>query len=167
MYIGPEIFKLYDAAKKKFPDFDTWVAEAISSEFGHDKLGPLMTAKILKTTRGPWEKPDIFEKIALVINGREVIPDVDQDISIKEIVFAVRVIQKEFPDDEFNDSVCQYFAAEAGEEGILVLPPELSAAQRYMPVLYLSKEQQSIQNAYLEECKIYADYMMEVSGGDR
>lgn len=165
MYVGAEIFKLYNAAKKEFPDFNSWVAEAISSEFGYDKLGPLMAAKICKTTRGTWEKPDVFERIVLVLNGREVIPDVDQDVSIKEIVFAVRVLRKEFPNDEFNDSVCQYFAAEAGEEGMLILPPELKAAQRYMPVIFLNKEQQSIQNAYLDECKVYADYMEKVSGG--
>lgn len=158
-FIGPEIFREYNKAKKKFPDLDTWVAEAIRSEFGEDLLGPIMAAKIAKTSRLPWENPTVFENIVLVLNGREVIPDVDQDVTIKEIAFAVKCLKAEFPDEEFNDYICQYFAAEAGEEGIAILPPELASGQRFIPPLFLNKEQQSIQNEYLAEIKDYVAFM--------
>lgn len=162
--IGPEIFKAYKEAKAKFPDFNTWVAEAIRAEFGDDYVAPLMTAKILATTRLPWENPTVFENVALTLNGREVFPDVEQDISVKEIAFAVRCMKSEYPEEDFNDYVCQYFAAEAGEEGIAVLPEELSSAQRFIPLLYLDKEQQSIQNEYLAEIRDYVTYMSSASG---
>ena len=164
VYIGPEIFTEYDKAKQKFKDFDTWVAEAIRAEFGDDLVGPLMAAKIAKTSRLPWENPTVFENIVLVLNGRDALPDIDQDVSVKEIAFAVKCLKKEFPDDDFNDYVCQYWAAESGEEGIAVLPPELKSAQRFIPAIYLSKEQQSIQNAYLEEIRDYVNIMSEASG---
>lgn len=164
VYIGPEIFTEYNKAKQKFKDFDTWVAEAIRAEFGNDLVAPLMAAKIAKTSRLPWENPTVFENIVLVLNGRDALPDIDQDVSVKEIAFAVKCLKKEFPDDDFNDYVCQYWAAESGEEGIAVLPPELKSAQRFIPAIYLNKEQQSIQNAYLEEIRDYVSIMSEASG---
>lgn len=94
----------------------------------------------------------------------------DQDISVKELAFAVTCLKKEFPNDEFDDKVIQYFAAEAGEEGIAILPPELKDAQRFIPPIFLNKEQQSIQRAYLEEIKDYVEIMTSAStagGGDK
>lgn len=94
VYIGPEIFTEYDKAKQKFKDFDTWVAEAIRAEFGDDLVAPLMAAKIAKTSRLPWENPTVFENIVLVLNGRDALPDIDQDVSVKEIAFAVKCLKK-------------------------------------------------------------------------
>lgn len=159
VYIGPEVFSVYKKAKKKFPDLDTWVAEAISSEFGYDLLPVIMTGKIAFTTRLPWENVTVFENIVLVLNGREALPDIDQDISIKEIAYAVKCLKAQFPNDDFNDFVCQYIAAEAGEEGIAILPPELKSSQRFIPTLYLNKEQQEVQRLYLDEIKEYIKIM--------
>ena len=114
-FIGKEIFTEYKKAKSKFADFDTWIAESIREEYGPEFVAPLMAAKICKTTRLPWENVEVFENVALVLNGREALPGIDQEISIKEIAFAVATLKQEFPDDEFNDFICQYFAAEAGE----------------------------------------------------
>lgn len=158
-FIGKEIFTIYNKAKAEFPDFDTWIAEAIREEYGSEFVAPLMAAKICKTSRLPWENVEVFENIALVMNGREALPGVDQDISIKEIAFAVETLKKEFPNDEFNDFICQYFAAEAGEEGIVILPPALSAGQRFIPMIYLNKEQQQVQKLYLEEISDYVKIM--------
>lgn len=173
-FIGPEIFREYKKAKKRFPDIDTWVAEAIRSEFGEDLLGPIMAAKIAKNSRLPWENPEVFENIVLVLNGREALPDIEQDVTIKEIAFAVKCLRDEFPKEKFNDYVCQYFAAEAGEEGIAVLPPELASAQRFIPPIFLNKEQQEIQNAHLEEIRDYINFLSSatnmneaLTGGDK
>lgn len=162
-YIGREIFAEYRKAKAKFKDFDTWEAEAVRDEFGVELQAPLMAAKICNTTRLPWENPEVFENIALVLNGREAIPDVDQDISIKEIAFAVRCLREEFPDEEFNDYICKYFAAEAGEEGIVVLPPDLKSGQRFIPPIFLTDEQQDIQKAYADEVTTYVKYMSDAA----
>lgn len=162
-FIGKEIFTEYKKAKATHPDFDTWVAEAIREEYGPEFVPPLMAAKICYTTRLPWENVEVFENIVLVMNGRDAIPGIDQDISIKEIAFAVATLREEFPDDEFNDFICQYFAAEAGEEGIVVLPPELSSGQRFIPMIYLNEEQQQVQNMYLEEIRDYVKVMMSAA----
>lgn len=162
-YIGTEIFRQYDLAKEKFPDFDTWVSEAVHDEFGEDLRDVLMAAKICKTTRLPWENPDVFEKIALVLNGRMVLPNVIQDATMKEITFAVECLQKEFPDDEFSDLLHTYFIAEADEEGMVVLPPCLSFVK--MPPVFLNEEQQHIQNEYLEECKVYSEFLWKATVG--
>lgn len=159
MLFGSEIFREYDRAKNKFKDFDTWEAEAVRAEFGQDKQGPLMAAKICKTSKLPWDNPTVFENIALVLNGREALPDVDQDISVKEIAYAVKVLTKEFPGEEFGDNILRYFAAEAGEEGMAVLPVELRKGQQYIPNIFLNNEQQAIQRAYLDECKAYVDML--------
>lgn len=166
--IGREIFHAYADAKKKYSDFDTWIAEAIRDEYGEDMVAPLMSAKIAKTSKLPWDNPVVFEKIALTLNGRMVLPDIDQDISVKEIAFAVKCLKQEFPDDDFDTKVLQYFAAEAGEEGIAILPPELKEAQSLIPPIFLNKEQQAIQNAYLDEIKDYVEVMTSASqGGDK
>lgn len=59
-------------------------------------VAPLMSAKIAKTSRLPWDNPIVFENIALTLNGRPVLPDVDQDISVKELAFAVTCLKKNF-----------------------------------------------------------------------
>lgn len=159
MLFGSEIFREYEKAKSKFKDLDTWTAEAIKAEFGADKQGPLMAAKIAKTTKLPWKNPTVFENIALVLNGREALPDVDQDISVKEISYAVKVLNSEFPNDEFDEAILKYFAAEAGEEGMTVLPPNMRGGQKYIPNIFLNIEQQHIQKAYLEECQAYVDML--------
>lgn len=161
MLIGLEVFDLYDEAKIKFPDLDEWDATAIREEFGILNQGPLMSAKICKTTRLPWTDATVFENVALVLNGREALPDIDQDISIKEIAFAVACLVHEFPEDYFEEPILKYFAAEAGEEGMAILPPELQEGQKYIPPMYLTNEQQKIQNAYLAECKDYVKIMLE------
>ena len=104
-FIGKEIFTEYKKAKAQFSDFDTWIAEAIREEYGSEFVAPLMAAKICKTSRLPWENVEVFENIVLVMNGREALPGVDQDVSVKEIAFAVAVLKKEFPDDEFKDAL--------------------------------------------------------------
>lgn len=162
-FIGKEIFTEYNKAKSKFADFDTWIAESIREEYGPEFVAPLMAAKICKTTRLPWENVEVFENVVLVLNGREALPGVDQEISVKEIAFAVATLKQEFPNDEFNDFICQYFAAEAGEEGIVVLPEELSAGQRYIPMIYLNEEQQHVQKLYLEEIRDYVNIMMSAA----
>lgn len=161
MLIGLEVFDLYDEAKLKFPDLVDWDATAVREEFGYMNQAPIMAAKICKTTRLPWTDATVFENVALVLNGREAIPDVDQDISVKEIAFAVACLKHEFPNDDFEAPVLKYFAAEAGEEGMVVLPPELKGGEQYIPPIYLNEEQQKIQNAYLDECKDYVQIMLE------
>lgn len=162
LLVGQDMFVAYDAAKKKFKDFDDWVSEAVRAEFGDALVDPLMSAKICKTKRLPWEDPTVFEKVAIVLNGRPVIANLDQDLSVKEIAFAVTVLKKEFPDDLFNDSVAKYIAAEAGEEGICVLPKELEFAQRYIPVIYLNKVQQQTQLDYQSEIEDYITIMQGI-----
>lgn len=52
----------------------------------------------------------------------------------------------------------------------MILPPELKDAQRFIPPIFLNKEQQSIQRAYLEEIKDYVEIMTSAStagGGDK
>jgi hypothetical protein len=169
-YIGPEVFRLFEDCKRKHKDIDTWVAEAVRAEFGADKMPAIMAAKICKNSRLPWENASVFENIALVLNGREVFPEIDQDITVKEIAYAVKVMKSQFPDEDFNDYVCQYWAAEAGEEGIAVLPPELKSAQRFIPPLFLNKEQQEVQNLYLEEIADYIKFLDSATkpvGGER
>lgn len=163
--IGTEIFKEYERAKEKFPDLDNWVSEAICDEFGEDMRSVLMAAKICKTTTLPWTNPDVFEKIAIVLNGREVLPDIIQDATMKEITFAVQVLQKEFPDEEFGELLHTYFAAEADEEGMCILPPCLSFAQYKISPVFLNSEQQHIQNEYLEECKVYSEFLWKITEG--
>lgn len=161
MLIGLEVIDLYEEKKAQYPDLNEWDATAVREEFGEQLQAPIMAAKICKTTRLPWTDANVFENVALVLNGREALPDIDQDISIKEIAFAVACLKHDFPDDEFEEPVLKYFAAEAGEEGMCILPPELSEGQKYIPPIYLNTEQQQIQNAYLSECKDYVKIMLE------
>ena len=74
-FIGPEIFREYKKAKKRFPDIDTWVAEAIRSEFGEDLLGPIMAAKIAKNSRLPWENPEVFDPRTYLGKARTAVKD--------------------------------------------------------------------------------------------
>jgi hypothetical protein len=148
------MFKLYDLAKKEHPDIDEWLAASVYEELG-DKADAVLAASTCENSDTPWEDPAVFEKIALVINERPVFSDLKQDISLKEIAYAVDVLKRRYPEDAFNDVICQYIAGVASEEGILVMPVQLSFVQRFLPVIKLTQDQETAQEAYLQEIEDY------------
>jgi hypothetical protein len=74
--------------------------------------------------------PNVFEKIVLAINDKYVDPDLDQDVDIADIVFAFREL-KSIVDFEavFSSEVRAETAIAAANDGLVVLPEELSFAQ--------------------------------------
>lgn len=148
------MFNLYDKAKKEHPDIDEWSAATVFEEFGDD-ADAILAGSACEVSEAPWEDPTVFEKVVLVLNHRPVMADMRQDLSVKEIAFAVKELKSRYPEDQFNDLVAKYIASVAAEEGFAVLPDEVEFSQRFLPVIKLSPEQESIQEAYLTEVNDY------------
>ena len=158
---GLQIFKLYDDLKTVYPDIDKWEAESVALELPHiDEADDIIPAiSLCENTREPWEDVLVFQKVCLLINGRMVFFDVEQNMSIREIAYAVTILKKRYPDELFNDDVSKYIATEAIEEGFVVLPESISFAQRYVPNIFIDPEQEAVQRAYLNEASNYTDLM--------
>lgn len=158
---GLMLFKLYNDIKVAYPTIDDWEAESIGAELAHiDNADDIIPAiSLCETSRQPWEDLLVFQKVCLVLNGRDVFFDVKQDISIKEILFAVRTLKIRYPEEMFNDEVAQYIATEAIDEGFVFLPKELSFAQRYIPNYFIDSVQEIVQQAYINEAENYVDLM--------
>ena len=158
---GLQIFKLYDDLKVAYPDIDKWEAESIALEVPHieeaDDIIPAVS--LCENTREPWEDLLVFQKLCLLINGRLVFFDVEQNLTIREIAYAVSIIKQRYPNELFNDEVSKYIATEAIEEGFVVLPEVISFAQRYIPNYFISPEQEPVQMAYINEANNYIDLM--------
>lgn len=152
---GQQIFDIYKEAKITHPDIDEWLSQAIALEYNPELVNYIQVGSLCSTTREPWETIRAFEKVVVVLNGRPVFCDVMQDLDIKEIAYAVAVLKAYFPDEMFNDVVSQYIAIEAIEEGFVILPENLEFAQRFLPVTYLDRDQEQIQQLYLDEVAAY------------
>lgn len=151
---GSKMMDRYDKAKKEHPDIDEWSAATVFEEFGDD-ADAILAGSTCEITDAPWEDPAVFEKVVLVLNHRPVMADMRQEVSVKEIAYAVKTLKQRYPDDGFNDVVCKYIAGVAAEEGFAVLPTEIEFSQRFLPVIKLSPEQEEIQSAYLTEVNDY------------
>lgn len=160
---GMQVFEYYMQAKAQHPDIDEWLPESVTLEFGEDNLDTIMAAKYCFTSDMPWEDMRVFEKVVLVLNGRLVFGEIMQDLDVREIAYAVAVMKRLFPENLFNDEIAKYIAIEATQEGFVVLPPEIGFAQRFLPMVYLSREQEQVQMAYLQEV---ADYVQLIDRGD-
>lgn len=156
---GMQVVNCYLTAKKKYPDIDEWLAISVMHEFDEEQASAILAMGCCYTTDRPWEDFRVFEKVVLVLNERLVFGDIIQDLDIKEIAYAICILKRLFPDKLFNDEIAKYIAIEATQEGFVVLPPELSFAQRFIPITYLKRDQEQIQALYLEEVEGYKSLM--------
>lgn len=153
---GVQALQAYLDIKKDHPDIDEWLSTSITATFGDAMLDIIQAGSVCYTTLEPWETPLAFEKVVIVLNGRMVLGDISQDIDIREIFYAVKVLKATFPDKQFNDYVTKFIAAIAVNDGYAVLPELLSFVQPFLPVKKLTAAQEKIQQMYLSECYSYA-----------
>lgn len=144
----PFLFKEYEHAYGKYPDIDSWCAATVYKEFP-DIAEEILAESICHTSELPWEDPAVFAKVALIINGREPIAEIQQELSVPEIAYAVNKLHACFADEHFNDAVASYIAAVCIEEGYTIAPKVLSFAQPRIPITQLTPEQRSILDAKL------------------
>lgn len=148
------MFKTYSAAKKVHPDIDEWLVESVRHEFG-ELADSIIAGSVCATTEEPWESPQVFERVVLLLNNREVVGDLEQELSVPEIAYAVERLKKEFPEELFNADIAKYIVAVALGSGNYILPPELSFAQGYIPVTKLTPAQEEVQRLHLSNVKDY------------
>jgi hypothetical protein len=157
---GKEIFETYNRLKAEHPDLDEWVSEAIALEFGEDMLDVIHTAAVCHESYLPWLDWRAFEKVAVVINGREVIGDIVQDLDPKEIAYAALVLKAYFPDHEYDEEVCRYMALILADSGLVIAPPQLDFLQPYLPMVKLDADQEKVQEIYLSRVLEYIRLML-------
>ena len=152
------IKKLYDVLVKKIPNLSDWLSESITHEFG-DTADIVQVAILASTTDLPWTDIRAFEKVVVALNDREVLGDIYQDLDAREIGWGVHVLRSDYPSEQFNDDVCKFIAYRLQMEGIVIAPPSLDFVQPFMQLIPLSKEQQVVQKAYMEEIESYIKLM--------
>lgn len=141
------LFKSYEEAYGAHPDIDTWCANAVYNEYPSEG-DEILAESVCHTSELPWEDAEVFKRIALAINGREILP-IDQELSVPEIAKAVYKMHKVFPEEEFNDTVASFIAAQCVEEGYTVVPKVLAFVQPRIPVTQLTHAQQEVLEAKL------------------
>lgn len=158
------IFDAYNAISQAHPDIGDWEAESIAAELGADVVDYVCACNLLFHTDLPWENWRAFEKVAVVLNDRPVVGDIIQDLDSREICFAAYIMKKHFPNEAFNDDVCQFMVAELLDDGIIVCPPSLEFLQPHMPKKYLDREQEQMQIAYMNEMEVYTKIKAKETG---
>lgn len=152
------IKKLHDVLLKRFPNLDEWLSESITHEFG-DSADVVQAAILASSTDLPWTDIRAFEKIVVALNDREVIGDIFQELDAREIAYGVSTLQRDFPEEQFNDDVCKFIAYRLQMEGIVIAPPSLEFVQPFITLMQLSADQQQVQRAYMEEVESYIKLM--------
>ena len=145
--------------KARNPEMGSWLATTMFETFGQEKADRLMAIEAMFTDNRAWEDIRLFEKVVLVLNGRMLFADIMQELDVKEISYAVHIMRETFPERMFNDEVSKYIAIMATKEGVLVLPPPIHFAQRFLPLIKLDKGQEQVAMAILHECTDYTDLM--------
>ena len=145
---GPGLFESYKAAKLAHANIDSWLSASVYHEYPID-AEEIITESICNSSELPWEDPEVFIKVGLVLNGREPILDIGQSLDVREIVVAVTRLKVAFPDEHFNDSVASYIAAVCIDEGFAIVPRILSFVQPKIPITNLSSIQQEVLAARL------------------
>ena len=145
---GPGMFESYKRAKKEHPTIDTWLTASVYHEYPID-AEEIIAESICNTSELPWEDPVVFNKIGLVINGRDPISGIGQSLDVQEIVRTVKCLKVAYPDEHFNDAVASYIAAVCIDEGFAIAPKIISFVQPKIPVMNLSNVQQEVLAARL------------------
>lgn len=153
--VGQAAFNLYAKIKAAEPDIDDWLTEVVAHEYGYELADIIQAVSVCTTTQAPWEDVDVFQNVVLVLNGRPVFGDMLQDITIKEIAYAVLCLKRQFPDENFNDDVAKYIAFEAIEDGLMFLPDILKFAQSHITIENLNEDQRAMQRLYMQEIMDY------------
>lgn len=154
-----DILKVYNELEKEHPGIKDWEAESIAHEYGPEAVDIVSTIINCATTLGPWESWRIFEKVAIVLNKRPVIGDIVQELEPREVVYAVHLLKKAFPERDFNDDVAQFISIWFKEGGLVVAHPIVKFIQSYLRLIKLTPEMEKIQGRYLEEINAYIEVM--------
>lgn len=154
-----DILAIYKELEEAHPGITEWESESIVHEYGIGALDIISTIINCATTLGPWENWRIFEKVAVVLNRREVIGDIVQELDPREATYAVYLLKKAFPDRQFNDEVSSFIGLWYKEGGLVVAHPEVSFIQPYLRLVRLTTEMEEVQRRYLEEISAYIDVM--------
>lgn len=97
--------------------------------FTHHEAAKLLAAKLVLYDARPFEEWHVFEKVAIAFNDREIQFDLTQDLAVHELAWAVDAMRFIDPQTPFSEEVAAYVAANAREEGFVVLPTALAFAQ--------------------------------------
>jgi hypothetical protein len=152
---NPNLNQAYDHLKKVVPDIDTWESLSIRLEYGDEACERINTLILCGETEEPWTTWQAFEKVAIVLNGRQLLGDVVQELDSREIAYTVSILKESYPNENFNDDVCDFMVGILLNEGFLVAPPTLSFLQPFLPLRKLNTDQQKIQAAYIMEVEDY------------
>ena len=142
-----EVFKKYERAKALHPDIDEWLAESVRKEFDED-ADAILAVTALENSELPWEDPLVFARMVVILNERELLADIIQEINTPEVAYTVYLLKQRYPEDHFNDTVASFIADVITEEGYAIAPKVLSFVQPYIPIQQLTKEQMEVQLAY-------------------
>jgi len=99
-----------------------------TNEYSMEIINALL---VLIVSDAGWNNPFIFENIVDALNENSVIPEIVTKPSLLEIAFTIKEMNslRRIP---FGEDVKKYIAAIAMDELFIVLPEELSFADKYM-----------------------------------
>ena len=151
----------YENLKKTFPDIDSWLYESITHEFGENNADKVQVLITLNNSNLAWENYFMFEKVAIILNDRELLSSIRQELSPMEVAYAAIWLKKEFPERVLEDEVLKYIADIFVNDGLIIAPSTLQVLEKYLPILSLTKEQREVQRAHLRQIETYINFRKE------
>ena len=157
-----DILAIYKELEDAHPGISEWESESIVHEYGLGSLDIIATIINCATTLGPWENWRVFEKVAVVLNRREVIGDIVQELEPREATYAVYLLKQAFPERQFNDDIASFIGLWYKEGGLVVAHTEVDFIQPYLRLIKLTPEMEAVQRRYLEEISTYIEAMQKL-----
>jgi len=145
------MLELFKSLQEYFPEYIFWEPETIYQVIGVDQSQvPLKIREKVEALKAflrnnlVWTDWHIFENAVILINNQTPNFNVIQRPRVREVAYAVDILNK-IKEEKFSEEVAKYIAAVARDRGLIVLPENLSFAQKYLDILYPDKEIKDMQ----------------------
>jgi len=106
----------------------------------------------------PWENIYVFENIVDAFNGDPVITNTVTKPPLENILYAITILNKIKPENEFSESIASYIAAVTMDTQLVIVPPPADFANSKMPRLDIANNIDELEDA--QKSKYYG--IMEI-----
>ena len=115
------------------PETLSLIIQKKGTEMSEIDMDMINAIRAIITTDTPWSDIFIFENVVDALNGNPVIPETITKPPLEDIMVAVSIMQDMKQDNSFSDDIAKYIAAIAQDEQILLLPPPIDFANKFIP----------------------------------
>jgi len=93
--------------------------------FSDLEIEQLQVLQVLKVNLAFWQDYFVFENIVLALNGIKPELGFLQGCAPEQMWYAIKIVNKTFPEREFDDEIKHYIRFMSNNQGVYIYPPEI------------------------------------------